>query len=165
MTFLRVLRRVFFMHPSEELSVVQRARCRGPSTASRQIASQPASQNSACMITHRSEKFSRFLCMQCMHAGCLPGWRRKWSDRLTLTRARAGSRGPVAKTDARIVFLVQFRSRMATRRLQSVFFLPHTSARAKGWVDQAPRASREHRPRTHSVERSALADDDLFTYM
>ena len=88
------------MHPSEELAVVQRARCRGPSVAaaaSQPAASQPASQNSACMITHRSEKFSRFLCMQCMHAGCLPGWRRKWSDRLTLTRARAGSRRPVPK--------------------------------------------------------------------
>ena len=46
--------------------------------------------------------------MQCMHAGCLPGWRRKWADLPTLTRARAGRQWPVPKTDARIVFLVEF---------------------------------------------------------
>ena len=39
---------------------------------------------------------------------CLPGWRRKWADLLTLTRARAGRKWPVPKTDARIVFLVDF---------------------------------------------------------
>eukprot|EP01048_Picozoa_sp_COSAG05_P004592 COSAG05_NODE_253_length_12854_cov_23.790200_3_plen_105_part_00 len=54
------------------------------------------------------EKFSRFLCMQCMHAGCLPGWRPEWADLPTLTRARAGSQWPVPKTDARIVFLFEF---------------------------------------------------------
>ena len=39
-------------------------------------------------------------CMQCMHAGCLPGWRRKWADLSTLTRARAGRHWPVPTTDA-----------------------------------------------------------------
>ena len=44
-----------------------------------------------------------------VHAvGCLPGWRAEWADLQTLTRARAGSQWPVPKTDARIVFLVEF---------------------------------------------------------
>ena len=39
----------------------------------------------------------------------LPGWRPKWADLPTLTRrARAGKQWPVPKTDARIVFLVEF---------------------------------------------------------
>ena len=55
--------------------------------------------------------------MQCMHSGCLPGWRRKCADLPTLTRARAGRQWPVAKTDARIVFLASnFGSRTAWRR-------------------------------------------------
>ena len=70
------------------------------------LGSQPAIQNPASL--DRSEKFSRFFCMQCMHTGCLPGWRPEWADLPTLTRARAGSQWPVPKTDARIVFLVEF---------------------------------------------------------
>ena len=35
------------------------------------------------------------------------GWRPKWADLPTLTRARAAQQWPVPKTDARIVFLVE----------------------------------------------------------
>ena len=41
-----------------------------PALARRQPASQPASQNSACMIARQIRKISLILCMQCMHAGC-----------------------------------------------------------------------------------------------
>ena len=59
---------------------------------------------------HRASiwRFFGMQCMQCMHAGCMPGWRRKWADLPTLTRARAGRQWPVPKTDARIMFLVEF---------------------------------------------------------
>ena len=61
------------MHPSEELAVVQRALCRGPSTVSRQPASQPASQNSACMIARQIRKIQSIF-VHAVHARGLPAW-------------------------------------------------------------------------------------------
>ena len=48
--------------------------------------------------------------MQCMHAGCLAGWLAAEMVRSADfdPRARAGKQWPVPKTDARIVFLLEF---------------------------------------------------------
>ena len=58
------------MHPSEELAVVQRARCRGPSTAS----SQPASQPEFCMHDHAQIRKIQSIFVHAVHARGLPAW-------------------------------------------------------------------------------------------
>ena len=60
------------MHPSEELAVVQRARCRGPSTASRQIAA--ASQPEFCMHDHAQIRKIQSIFVHAVHARGLPAW-------------------------------------------------------------------------------------------
>ena len=62
------------MHPSEELAVVQRARCRGPSTASRQPASHPASQPEFCMHDHAQIRKIQSIFVHAVHARGLPAW-------------------------------------------------------------------------------------------